>query len=204
MYSLHPCKATILRGRSSVAVSLLVVRLDTLPRNDQVARQMSDNTAKPYSSAGARVPEEPGVSVNSYPGSHYEKFPGYYKYNPLPRGWIRLIRCVNAKWESPSPLEWWTRDLEIQLLEVPFEEAPAYDAISYTWGAATQQEEKWDSQQILSREPRLYPVRCDGKIVLVTKTLRQVLGLMWRLQLSDMEELCVSQWERAKSVWCCK
>ena len=60
----------------------------------------------------------------------------YLEYEPLPPGWIRLIRIVDGEWENWGTYGFMVHDLEIQMLDVPLDKAPAYDALSCSFIAA--------------------------------------------------------------------
>lgn len=145
----------------------------------------------------------PGLVAITPPKFDYDNFPGYYQYQPLPPGWIRLTRCVRGVLHATSDHEWSVRDLEIQLIQLPFDQAPRYDAISYTWGAATRLQESRDACQISSMEPRIYPIRCDGRFVRVTRSLRDVLWLMRCYDHEEAQESFQSTWGRSKETWFC-
>lgn len=179
-------------------------------RNDEVAQLSSlrdpgtlDLTAIARAAREYREPQHTFEPI-PMPNFDYENFPGYYEYKPLPPGWIRLARCVTGDWNSTSNFEWSVRDLEIQLIQMPFHQAPRYDAISYTWGAATRLQAKLEAQQVFSTEPRIYPIRCDGRFARVTRSLREILYLMRRYDFDDAQTIFEANWGRPKAIWFCK
>lgn len=95
-------------------------------------------------------------------------------------------------------------DLEIQMLEFPLKEAPAYDALSYTWGSARIEDEEYDAQQIFSLVERIYPIRCDGSLVRVTKSLRELLWLMYRYNDDDARKITKQNTGQANEIWFCE
>ena len=93
----------------------------------------------------------------------------YYQYSPLPEGYIRLVRLLR-----PSHEYTYKSECHLELVDTILEEA-VYDALSYTWGPSTVDEEQAEAAQIFTTVQRCYPVFCDGKIILVTKSLRRAL-----------------------------
>lgn len=68
---------------------------------------------------------------------------------------------------------------EIQLLSANIDSNDLpYDALSYTWGPATADEARTDSLQIFTTVQRCYPILCQGRVALVTKSLRRAITAM--------------------------
>lgn len=98
----------------------------------------------------------------------YTKF---YVYKSLQPGHIRLLRI--EPWdESDSSAE--NELLHISLKEHPLVGAD-FDALSYTWGPSTLEEEEDDAAQIFTAVRQCYPIASPDGIILVTKSLRNAL-----------------------------
>lgn len=93
----------------------------------------------------------------------------YYQYSPLPKGHIRVVRLLCPSYEHTSKSQ-----CHLELSNSTVYET-VYDALSYTWGPSTMEEETAEAAQIFTKVPRCYPVFCGGKIILVTKSLRRAL-----------------------------
>jgi Heterokaryon incompatibility protein (HET) len=94
--------------------------------------------------------------------------PDLYTYRPLPSRSIRILRCL------PKP-----KSLEIELLEVPLDSPPAYEALSYTW----------DGQ-----EPNR-PLKCDGKVLNVTENCHTALTKLRQRKNEGfwIDSICIDQ-----------
>jgi len=59
------------------------------------------------------------------------------------------------------------------MIETPLRSKVQYIALSYSWGPATSRIDP--TTAIFTQEPRCYPVRCNGALLLVTRNLRDAL-----------------------------
>jgi Heterokaryon incompatibility protein (HET) len=94
----------------------------------------------------------------------------YFNYTPLPDGWIRLITIVDDLSMIDSNFE---RPIHITITSLPLETAPEYIAVSYTWDSPTYEVDP--TLEVFCREPRCYPIFAQGKILLGTRNLRDML-----------------------------
>lgn len=103
----------------------------------------------------------------------------YYKYDPLPRGSIRLAKIHPTKSVKDSkrvvPLETYPFDeqLEVSLETFKRSDCPRYTALSYTWGLSGSFADPKPS--VFTQIERVYPIICHGDILLSTWNLRSAL-----------------------------
>lgn len=90
----------------------------------------------------------------------------YHKYTRLEKDSIRLIELLPPETRD-------TRRINISFVTTRLSNALEYDALSYTWGSSVQELE--EEKQIFSVVPRCYPIYCEGKIVLASQNLRDIL-----------------------------
>ncbi len=124
--------------------------------------------------------------MSKYPAEYY------HQYTPLPPRFIRLLRI------HPNP---GYRDSSVQLkieLKECLLDAAEYDALSYTWGPATLEEQEELSSQIFTTVARCYPVLCNGKIIPVTRSLRNALFRLRYLEDPEMAENHLSKFDCRK------
>ena len=100
----------------------------------------------------------------------------YYQYKPLPARYIRLLRVHLGS--GPSRFD---GDIKVDLVEKRLDEAD-FDALSYTWGPPTLEEQEAADLQIFTKVERCYPIFFDGKIIRVTQSLRDVLRKLRMLE----------------------
>jgi len=96
----------------------------------------------------------------------------FYRYQPLEHREIRVLQIDVDPNISPQDI---TTDLCCSLLVVSLDKCNAFDALSYTWGPATMDEQMEWAQQIFTTVLACCPIHVDGKIALVTKSLRNAL-----------------------------
>ena len=99
----------------------------------------------------------------------------YYRYKSLGYRYIRLIRLYPGSWDGGL-----AGDIEIDLEHKSMDHCK-YMALSYTWGAPTLEEQDAADAQIFTKVQRCYPIRCRGKIILITQSLRDALKRMRNL-----------------------
>lgn len=99
---------------------------------------------------------------------------GYYDYQPLPLGSIRIVQIYEVAQPSHRARDNLEDDLHISLHDYSLSSCPGFVALSYTWGQAscTLDDEK---PQIFTHVERCYPIMCDSKIILGTHNLRSAL-----------------------------
>jgi hypothetical protein len=103
----------------------------------------------------------------------------YYKYSPLPQGSVRLVKIHSTKLVKESKkvflLETYPLDeqLEISLETFKLSRSPRYAALSYTWGLSGPFVDPKPS--VFTQIERVYPIICDGAILLGTWNLRSTL-----------------------------
>jgi hypothetical protein len=103
----------------------------------------------------------------------------YYKYSPLPQGSVRLVKIHSTKLVKESKkvflLETYPLDeqLEISLETFKLSRSPRYAALSYTWGLSGPFVDPKPS--VFTQIERVYPIICDGAILLGTWYLRSTL-----------------------------
>lgn len=93
----------------------------------------------------------------------------YYRFQPLQPQSIRLIR-IHPKLR-PDGIG---GQVEVDVEEHEFGTVK-YDALSYTWGPPTLEEKDAAALQIFTTVQRVYPITCKGKLILLTKSLRDAL-----------------------------
>ena len=78
-----------------------------------------------------------------------------------------------------------------------------FDALSYTWGPSTLEEEDEAAQQIFTTVARCYPIFCDDKIILVAKSLRDKLRRLRQLDDPEVKAYMASEMEfqKLKYLW---
>lgn len=95
-----------------------------------------------------------------------------FRYSPLPRNYIRLIRLERRTIFS--------RLLSASVVEVSMDKPPRYEALSYTWGCRT------------SKKPMLI----EGKGFYITTNLHELLrarGSWFRQRLIWVDSICINQ-----------
>ena len=105
----------------------------------------------------------------------------YYEYHWLPARSIRLIRILPST--SPRSL------LEVEIRDFSLDEEIHFDALSYTWGPSTLAEAKAEAAQQFTVVPRCYPVLANGRLLLITRSLRTVLLTLRTLQVTMTREV---------------
>lgn len=91
----------------------------------------------------------------------------YYQYIPLRPRQFRVLKLHPATDQLSSIRA------EIHVIDV--DGSIYFDALSYTWGPSTLEEQEDLDAQIFTRVPRCYPINVDDRIVLVTRSLRDAL-----------------------------
>ncbi len=92
----------------------------------------------------------------------------YYHYAALLPRHIRLIRLLpRLEYDNSDPVF-------IELHTARLDEY-RFIALSYTWGPATLEEQDATDAQTFTTVPRCYPIYCGGKIIRVTRSLRDAL-----------------------------
>ena len=114
----------------------------------------------------------------------------YYRYAPLTPKSIRLLRIY--------PGHRYRSQLKIELRNCPLEDAE-YNALSYPWGPATLEEQDELAVQIFTTVARCYPIICEGRIVLVTRSLRNALLRLRSLNKPELAELLTRTWKPRKA-----
>lgn len=100
--------------------------------------------------------------------------PAYYHYKPLPPGSIRLVEIIHSNStkdpDSPERLEC---EIELRITIHELHSCPAYTALSYTWGLPGSSDDP--QPETFTKVERVYPVICDGQLLLATWNLRSAL-----------------------------
>lgn len=100
----------------------------------------------------------------------------YMSYDPLPDGYIRLLRIQypqNARFDLEA-------EIEISLTSVPLAECPPYVTLSYTW---SDPEPFVDPTTIIfTKLPRCYPIKCGNRLILCTRNLPNALRRLRELE----------------------
>ena len=92
----------------------------------------------------------------------------YMSYDPLPKGYIRLLKILPAL--NKADIE---DEIEISLISVPLAECPPYVTLSYTWEDPGPFVDA--TTIIFTKVPLCYPIRCGDGLVLCTRNLRNAL-----------------------------
>lgn len=92
----------------------------------------------------------------------------YMRYDPLPNGYVRLLEIQPAL--NTEDIE---DEMEISLISVPLAECPPYVALSYTWGEPGPFVDA--TTVIFTKVLRCYPIKCDDRLILCTRNLRNAL-----------------------------
>jgi len=93
----------------------------------------------------------------------------YYSYKKLQARQIRLIK-IRSTGDVRS-----LDQIEVELITQNIHDA-MFDALSYTWGPPTFEDEEYAQSQVFTTVQRCYPVLCsNGTILRVTKSLRDAL-----------------------------
>ncbi|TKA65909.1 hypothetical protein B0A55_10493 [Friedmanniomyces simplex] len=95
----------------------------------------------------------------------------YYEYQPLDHRHIRLIRMHRAGRHGASGA------IVVDIHQQSLDDAD-FDARSYTWGPPTLEEQDEAAEQVFIIVERCYPVLCNGRVVRITRSLRDVLRKM--------------------------
>ena len=106
----------------------------------------------------------------------------YMNYKPLPDGYVRLLR-VQPPEDPRTDLE---AEIEISLTTVPLAECPPYVTLSYTW--ADPEPFVDPTNVIFTKVPRCYPIKCDNRLILCTRNLRNALRRLRQLELVQKSE----------------
>ncbi|TKA81685.1 hypothetical protein B0A55_01361 [Friedmanniomyces simplex] len=81
----------------------------------------------------------------------------YYEYQPLDHRHIRLIRIHRAGRHGAFGA------IVVDILQQSLDDAD-FDALSYTWGPPTLEEQDEAAEQVFSTVERCYPVLCNGRV----------------------------------------
>jgi len=128
----------------------------------------------------------------------------YYNYKVLTNGFIRLLRIHD---DTEVEIEraatgYTTGDIHISLESYPIVSCPDFVALSYTWGEPTHEP---DSRYVtFTTEQRCFPLFCDGKVLRVTRNLRDALRRLRQGQLARnpvRSHLTPTLWAQAVEVW---
>jgi hypothetical protein len=123
--------------------------------------------------------------------------PRYYEYSPLATQNVRLlnIRPGTGRFGGEGKIE-----IELTHHELGTTD---FDALSYTWGPSTLEEEDEAAQQIFTIVARCYPIFYDDKMILVTKSLRDKLRRLRQLDDPDVKAYMASEMEfqKLKHLW---
>jgi hypothetical protein len=102
----------------------------------------------------------------------------YFKYTPLPKGHIRLLKIDDIE------LGWADEKLEhtfsVSFYSFPAHSCPNYDALSYTWGSPTPLKES--DKEVFTTVERCYPIYSAGRLLRGTRNLRGALGRLRQMQ----------------------
>jgi hypothetical protein len=101
-------------------------------------------------------------------GSHLN----VYQYQPLRPREIRILRIHVDNAARPQDI---TIDLQCSLQVVSLDQCGEFDALSYSWGYATMDEQVEWSRQTFTTVQSCYPIEMDGKLALITRSLRNAL-----------------------------
>jgi hypothetical protein len=97
----------------------------------------------------------------------------YMDYEPLPEGYVRLLKIHESPnvWNIEKNPNTWDLggDIKISLISVPLNESPPYVALSYTWGEPGPFMDPTTS--IFTQISRCFPIKCRGKLILGTRNL---------------------------------
>ena len=109
----------------------------------------------------------------------------YYKYEPLPKGYIRLLKIedITDGWDLQN-LE---HEFSVSLFPYPAHSCPNYDALSYTWGNPIPLEEP--EREIFTTVGRCFPIYCAGRVLLGTRNLKHALGHLRQMQSLSEEQI---------------
>ena len=106
-----------------------------------------------------------------------------YKYTPLnPSNSIRLLELVHAT----------CTEIRCFLKVVDMDKAPAFDALSYTWGNPLTPFSNLKHEYHTGSQ-RIFPVICDDGEILVTASLRHALRMLQVLDLRKVKKIRAKQ-----------
>lgn len=120
----------------------------------------------------------------------------YFRYDSLPHRSIRLLRI--RPFRNPGDI---AEILEVDLISVSLDNSVVFDALSYTWGPATLEEKQTMASQIFTTVQRCYPVACQGTMILVTKSLRDALSRIRKIDAYKQYFDDIAQKPRSKYLW---
>src|ERR1700761_2489308 len=102
----------------------------------------------------------------------------YYEYTPITDGFIRLIQIIPSQNDNFGPIH---IDLVVVSLQCP----PQFNALSYTWGPSSIEEKEYQTTQSFTRVDLCYPVLFQGRILRVSKSLRDALRRIRQIIMSN-------------------
>ena len=108
------------------------------------------------------------ASVPNMSGNKIVPCEPYMRYDPLPEGHVRLLK-IQDNLEASNIEE----EIEISLIPVSLAKCPPYITLSYTW--ADPEPFADPTAVIFTKVPRCFPVKCGGRLILVTRNLRNAL-----------------------------
>ncbi|KAF4623517.1 hypothetical protein D9613_001500 [Agrocybe pediades] len=117
-------------------------------------------------------------------GSTSSSYRSYFQYTQLPKRWIRLLRihdCFSQLDGRPPPGRSELHEgISITIENHDISSCPPYIALSYTWGEPTQVPDP--TLRVFTQVLRCYPIRCEGRLLLVSRNLRDGLRRLRRRQ----------------------
>ena len=108
------------------------------------------------------------ASVPNMSGNKIVPCEPYMRYDPLPEGFVRLLK-IQDNLEASNIEE----EIEISLIPVSLAKCPPYITLSYSW--ADPEPFVDPTAVIFTKVPRCFPVKCGGRLILVTRNLRNAL-----------------------------
>lgn len=100
----------------------------------------------------------------------------YMSYHPLPDGYVRLLK-IREDTTAWNDIE---EEIEISLISVPLANCPPYVTLSYTW--AEPEPFVDPTTLIFTKVPRCFPIKCEGRLILGTRNLRNALRRLRQYQ----------------------